>query len=146
MRPETAAGAPENFPYVEPSQPPGGQQASLSEIPTVVGGKAVSKENATKKPTSSQTKLPVASNGSDPLETASSDAAGKETAASAEPSERQEPADKEKSGKLQASKSEGNLSNPNSFAEEEGEAITAVRAPPTVGILSLSHQSLFCSV
>ena len=120
---------------MEPSQPPGGQQASLSEIPTVVGGKAVSKENAAKKPTSSQTKLPLASSANDPSEPAASDSAKKLPAASgpAESSEPKESASKAGSGKLPPSKSEGNLSNPTSLAEEEGEAITAVRPSQTVG-------------
>ena len=35
--------------YVEPSQPPKGASATLSEIPNVVGGKAVAKEAELKK-------------------------------------------------------------------------------------------------
>ena len=137
MSEKCTAGAPDNFRYVEPSQPPGGQQASISDIPTVVGGKAVSKEAAAKKPTSSQTKLPLTSSASDPLEKAGNKAAknSPESSQPAEQSETKKDAKKEAEGKLPSSKSEGSLSNPSGLAEEEGEAITAVRAPSMVIIL-----------
>ena len=126
-------GAQETPKYVEPSQPPKGPESKLSDIPTVIGGKAVNKKSAmaaTGKGPESKASREKSKPGSPSVEEGKtkSPVADSKTARPSSTgqmdSARSVPSDKSSGGGDQA--------------DEQGEAITAVRASPTVS-LSVPH-------
>lgn len=139
--PKLLPGSQEAPKYVEPSQPPEGTKHSISDIPTVVGGKAVRKHAKAPAQIKSPTSKPVAESfsSSPPRKetdkakpfSSSSQVKGKEEASPDAKARAERPGSGSK-GRLNEAPSDKSLSMHSNQADEEGEALTALSPSPLV--------------